>query len=72
MILYVPLNIPATTKAKAIDYGIPSATDAASEASDGNGRYRERDFGIGYGSSSGYASGRSYTGRSTSTYFRCG
>lgn len=72
MILYVPLNIPAITKAKAVDYGIPSVTDTASAASDGNSRYRERDFGIGYGSSSGYARSRNYTGRGVSSYFRCG
>jgi hypothetical protein len=72
MILYVPLNISATSKAKAIDYGIPNSTDAAGDTSTGNNRYRERDYGVGYGSSSGYASGRSYTGRSTSTFFRCG
>ena len=32
--------------------------------------HRERDFGVGYGNSSGYASNRHYV-VSTATYFRC-
>ena len=32
--------------------------------------HRERDFGVGYGSSSGYASNRSYAAPAP-TYFRC-
>lgn len=32
--------------------------------------HRERDFGVGYGSSSGYASNRSYAAPAPS-YFRC-
>ena len=32
--------------------------------------HRERDFGVGYGSSSGYASNRRYA-RSDATIFRC-
>jgi hypothetical protein len=32
--------------------------------------HRERDFGVGYGSSSGYASNRTYTSPQAS-YFRC-
>ena len=32
--------------------------------------HRERDFGVGYGSSSGYASNRRYVA-STATIFRC-
>lgn len=32
--------------------------------------HRERDFGVGYGSSSGYASNRRYV-TPTATYFRC-
>lgn len=32
--------------------------------------HRERDFGVGYGNSSGYASNRSYSTPQT-TYFRC-
>ena len=71
-ILYTALSLPTTAKSKAIDYGIPSVNDAAGDVSTGNNRYRERDFGIGYGRSSGYASDRSYTGRSASSLFRCG
>ena len=32
---------------------------------------RERDFGVGYGNSSGYASGRRYTHRHADPLFRC-
>jgi hypothetical protein len=41
---------------------------------DGGGQpariHRERDFGVGYGNSSGYASNRSYA-MPTTAYFRC-
>lgn len=38
----------------------------------GNSRHRERDFGVGYGSSSGYATTRSYTtGNNGPRLFRC-
>lgn len=33
-------------------------------------RYRERDFGIGYGNSSGYVHNASYTARHTPALFR--
>ena len=33
--------------------------------------HRERDFGIGYGSSSGYASNRRYADSRGQTFFRC-
>jgi len=33
--------------------------------------HRERDFGVGYGSSSGYASNRRYADSRGQTYFRC-
>ena len=33
--------------------------------------HRERDFGVGYGSSSGYASNRSYADNRGQTFFRC-
>jgi hypothetical protein len=33
--------------------------------------YRERDFGIGYGNSSGYATDRRYTSEWGPTRFRC-
>lgn len=32
---------------------------------------RERDFGVGYGRSSGYAAPRGYVERSASGFFRC-
>jgi hypothetical protein len=34
--------------------------------------YRARDFGIGYGSSSGYASGKRYTDNWGNARFHCG
>jgi len=34
-------------------------------------QHRERDFGIGYGSSSGYASGKRYTPDWRQPHFRC-
>ncbi|GAB3387309.1 hypothetical protein [Lysobacter fragariae] len=33
--------------------------------------HRERDFGVGYGNSSGYASNRRYTDNWVQPYFRC-
>ena len=33
--------------------------------------HRERDFGVGYGSSSGYASNRRYADSRVQTFFRC-
>jgi hypothetical protein len=36
------------------------------------GRYRERDFGIGYGASSGYAADKRYTSDWGRARFRCG
>ncbi len=33
--------------------------------------HRERDFGVGYGNSSGYASSRRYAGTSGQPRFRC-
>lgn len=33
---------------------------------------RDRDFGVGYGNSSGYASGRRYADNWGNTRFRCG
>lgn len=35
-------------------------------------QYRERDFGIGYGNSSGYARGSSYTANTARPLFRVG
>jgi hypothetical protein len=71
MILFVPLSNPqsaATTRTiKHLEAKI-SAPDVATT----NARYRERDYGIGYGSSSGYASGRSYANHNAQPLFRCG
>ncbi|QDH71446.1 hypothetical protein [Marilutibacter alkalisoli] len=33
--------------------------------------YPSRDFGVGYGRSSGYATGRSYTGRTFTPLYAC-
>ncbi|RZA21946.1 MAG: hypothetical protein EOP93_01580 [Lysobacteraceae bacterium] len=33
--------------------------------------HRERDFGVGYGNSSGYASNRRYASSEGGSYFRC-
>ena len=33
--------------------------------------HRERDFGVGYGNSSGYASNRRYADSRAQTFFRC-
>ena len=33
--------------------------------------HRERDFGVGYGNSSGYASNRRYAAAEAGSYFRC-
>ena len=74
MILYIPLNTPETS-AKTDDYGIPSlalqAIDTQTAKSAQPVRYRERNFGVGYGSSSGYASNRRYADHSAQPYFRC-
>ncbi|MDZ4811647.1 MAG: hypothetical protein SGI99_03420 [Pseudomonadota bacterium] len=72
MILFFPLVAAQTTPASVVDYGIPVAGDFTSEGTTSGNRYRERDYGVGYGTSSGYASGRSYTDRGTQSYFRCG
>ena len=44
----------------------PTATTAAPARI-----HRERDFGVGYGSSSGYASNRRYADTRGQTFFRC-
>lgn len=72
MILYIPLTTPNSATHNAVDYGIPVAGSVATEVASNLARYRERDFGIGYGSSSGYASNRSYANHSAQPYFRCG
>jgi hypothetical protein len=71
MILYVPLVASHSIPLKSVDYGIPPVSSSAPKAAAANARYRERDFGVGYGSSSGYASDRGYVVRDTPAYFRC-
>jgi len=44
---------------------------AASSDAQATRRYRERDFGIGYGTSSGYASGRRYADSRGAVLLRC-
>lgn len=51
----------------------PTATTAASTARvrpEPTDRYRSRDVGTGYGTSSGYAANRRYSVRSDRAYFR--
>ena len=49
---------------------VPSRVESASQHLQ-PGRYRERDFGIGYGTSSGYALGKRYTSDWGQTRFQC-
>jgi hypothetical protein len=62
----------------AMHLSVPSAprTPVAVPAQNGSvphsARYRERDFGIGYGASSGYARDRRYTSDWAPARFRCG
>lgn len=72
MILYAPLAIALSNTAKFVDYGIPVVSNLSFNGAVASNRYRQRDFGVGYGNSSGYASGRSYTDRGAQSYFRCG
>lgn len=64
------MNAIATQSAPA---PIPVVTPVpvASYASGNRPVRRERDFGIGYGRSSGYATGRSYTTQWVQPRFRC-
>lgn len=48
----------------------PVAVQAQAGSAPHSARYRERDFGIGYGRSSGYVRNRSYVA-SQPTLFRC-
>ena len=43
----------------------------AAAASPSRPPHRQRDFGVGYGTSSGYASNRSYVSRNVTPLFRC-
>lgn len=47
------------------------ATSRASLPSPSPSARRERDFGVGYGRSSGYAAPRGYIDRRATSFFRC-
>ena len=49
-----------------------SGNAVAAQAAQTRDRYRERDFGIGYGTSSGYALDKRYTSDWGRVRFRCG
>lgn len=49
-----------------------SRNTAAAQVGQTSSRYRERDFGIGYGASSGYALDKRYTSDWGRARFRCG
>lgn len=75
MILFVPLqshfSTPATVCASEASTALPASATAERAESGNAPRYRAREFGIGYGSSSGYSTGRHYLDRSTRALFRC-
>ena len=75
MILFVPLqshfSTPATVRATHVTSALPATAVAERTESGSAPRYRGREFGIGYGSSSGYSTGRHYLDRSTRALFRC-
>jgi len=50
---------------------IRDAAPAARSAAAPRREHRERDFGVGYGSSSGYASNRRYASNWSEPRFRC-
>ena len=49
----------------------PVAVQSQVESTPSSARYRERDFGIGYGASSGYAQDKRYTSDWGQAHFRC-
>ena len=49
----------------------PVAVQSQVESNTSSARYRERDFGIGYGTSSGYAFEKRYTSDWGQARFRC-
>lgn len=75
MILFVPLqshfSTPVTARANDASTEMPATASAERAESGSAPRYRGREFGIGYGSSSGYSTGRHYLDRSTRALFRC-
>lgn len=50
---------------------VPSRSTSPLSPVAASGRYRERDFGIGYGTSSGYAHDKRYTSDWGHARFRC-
>jgi hypothetical protein len=50
---------------------VPSCFESPLFPAANNDRYRERDFGIGYGASSGYALDKRYTSDWGQARFRC-
>ena len=50
---------------------VPNAPATASAAAPVGRLHRQRDFGVGYGSSSGYASARRYADTRGQPHFRC-
>ena len=52
-------------------YAVAAAQGAAPQAPATRHLHRERDFGVGYGNSSGYASNRRYTSNWAQPFFRC-
>jgi hypothetical protein len=49
----------------------PVAVQSQVESTPSSARYRERDYGIGYGASSGYAQDKRYTSDWGQARFRC-
>ena len=62
------MNIVKTFFASA---STPAGTPATPAHAQASRRYRERDFGVGYGTSSGYASTRRYADSRGAVMLRC-
>lgn len=60
-----PSNNPVTTAAVAV------AAPGAAQAASSRHLHRERDFGVGYGNSSGYGRDHRYTSNGFAPLFRC-
>ncbi|KFN41262.1 hypothetical protein [Arenimonas oryziterrae] len=63
------MNTNATSRLVAVSY--PSTAPTTPAQAQASRRYRERDFGIGYGASSGYASERRYANTGAAPLLRC-
>ncbi|MFC3815632.1 hypothetical protein [Lysobacter sp. GCM10012299] len=59
--LFAPLNAPASASSIVFSMDDWQDTEYAAGAAPVHHVHRERDFGVGYGNSSGYASDRHYT-----------